>query len=204
VTASTDERTFTTNEDISSVRFWSRSFVERDETFRRLRENNPVSWHPPLETPELSPEVHGERGFWAVVRGEDVSHVSRHPELFSSDTAKYGSLSILLRPAHPAIVERPTFLGMNPHSEGVVEPWCADFVSWVMREARQEDAPAQEDRWRAIDSAIPRSASRSRPLHLLGEIARDVDGDLPRPDRERGLGASGRPVKGQLAGRRRL
>jgi cytochrome P450 len=96
------------------VSFWSRSFVERDETFRRLRENNPVSWHPPLETPEMPPEVHGERGFWAVVRGEDVSYVSRHHELFSSDTAKYGSLSILLRPAHPAIVERPTFLGMDP------------------------------------------------------------------------------------------
>jgi hypothetical protein len=68
VTTCTDERAFTTNEDISSVSFWSRSFADRDETFHRLRENHPVSWHPPLETPELPPEIHGERGFWAVVR----------------------------------------------------------------------------------------------------------------------------------------
>jgi cytochrome P450 len=105
---------FTTHEDISSVEFWSRPFVERDETFARLREHAPVSWHPPLETPELPPEVHGEPGFWAVVRGAEVAHVSRNHELFSSDEAKYGSGSILMRPADPAMVEKPTFLSMDP------------------------------------------------------------------------------------------
>ncbi|WP_329255817.1 cytochrome P450 [Actinoallomurus sp. NBC_01490] len=47
-----------------------------DEEFRRLRHESPVHWH---EDP------HGHvPGFWAVTRYDDVVHVSRHPELFSS------------------------------------------------------------------------------------------------------------------------
>jgi cytochrome P450 len=101
-------------EDVSSVAFWSRSFTERDETFRRLRATDPVSWHPPLETPGLSPGAHGEPGFWAVTRAADIAHVSRHPELFSSDEQTHGSLSILMRPVPRGYYERPTFIGMDP------------------------------------------------------------------------------------------
>jgi cholest-4-en-3-one 26-monooxygenase len=44
--------------------------------FRRLRRESPVYWHedPSRDVP----------GFWAVTRYDDVVHVSRHPELFSS------------------------------------------------------------------------------------------------------------------------
>ncbi|MFD9942230.1 cytochrome P450 [Nonomuraea sp. NPDC059023] len=42
------------------------------EQLRWLREHDPVHWHP------------GEPGFWAVTRYDDVVHVSRHSELFSS------------------------------------------------------------------------------------------------------------------------
>ncbi|MFD0854450.1 cytochrome P450, partial [Actinomadura adrarensis] len=55
---------------------------ERDgiphEAFAWLREHDPVHWHP-----DPNP---GVPGFWAVTRHEDVLHVSRHPELFSSHT----------------------------------------------------------------------------------------------------------------------
>jgi cytochrome P450 len=43
-------------------------------TFRRLRELEPVSW---------TPEPDGGRGYWSVVRYQDVLDVSRQPELFS-------------------------------------------------------------------------------------------------------------------------
>jgi cholest-4-en-3-one 26-monooxygenase len=46
------------------------------EQFKWLRDNDPVHWH--ADTAEDMP------GFWAVTRHEDVVHVSRHPELFSS------------------------------------------------------------------------------------------------------------------------
>ena len=47
-----------------------------DADLRRLRHESPVHWH---EDPD-----HGVPGFWAVTRYDDVVHVSRHPELFSS------------------------------------------------------------------------------------------------------------------------
>ncbi|GAA2419115.1 steroid C26-monooxygenase Cyp125 [Actinomadura vinacea] len=46
--------------------------------FAWLRENDPVHWHPDPND--------GVPGFWAVTRHEDVVHVSRHPELYSSHT----------------------------------------------------------------------------------------------------------------------
>src|SRR5262245_19038520 len=47
-----------------------------DAGFRRLRREAPVYWH--QDPNETSP------GFWAVTKYDDVVHVSRHPELFSS------------------------------------------------------------------------------------------------------------------------
>ncbi|MFF5259032.1 cytochrome P450 [Actinomadura viridis] len=48
------------------------------EAFTWLRDNDPVHWHrDPNE---------GVPGFWAITRHQDVIHVSRHPELFSSHT----------------------------------------------------------------------------------------------------------------------
>jgi len=44
-------------------------------TFRRLRDEQPLSWWP---------EHDGGKGFWAVTRYEDLLYVSRHVELFSS------------------------------------------------------------------------------------------------------------------------
>jgi cytochrome P450 len=43
--------------------------------FRRLRREAPLYWHP---------ERDGGRGFWVVSRYDDLKHVSRHPQLFSS------------------------------------------------------------------------------------------------------------------------
>jgi cholest-4-en-3-one 26-monooxygenase len=52
----------------------TRGFPE--DEFRRLRRESPVFWH---EDP-----AHDMPGFWAVTKYDDVVHVSRHPELFSS------------------------------------------------------------------------------------------------------------------------
>ena len=47
--------------------------------FRRLRAEEPVFWHEPTEhTP-------GGEGFWVVSRYDDVEHVFRSPDLFSSE-----------------------------------------------------------------------------------------------------------------------
>lgn len=104
------ERPATTDKDISSAAFWSQPFDERDKTFKWLRENAPVSWHPPLEG-DFPVEVHFERGFWAVVKAEDITYVSRNEDLFSSDQQIN---NIMLRPRFPQAIGRPSFLEMDP------------------------------------------------------------------------------------------
>jgi cytochrome P450 len=103
------EHPMTTDKDISSEAFWRQTFDERDGTFSWLRKNTPVSWHRPLEDPELSPDVHGEAGFWAVVRAADIQYVSQNNELFSSEIG-----SVMVRPRHPDFMPPPTFLEMDP------------------------------------------------------------------------------------------
>jgi cytochrome P450 len=103
------EHEFKTDKDISSQQFWSRSFAERDETFGWLRRNAPVSWHPPYEDPMMPPEIHGEAGFWAVTRADDIRTESQNHELFSSEGG-----GVSFRPSHPDLVFAPTFLEMDP------------------------------------------------------------------------------------------
>jgi cytochrome P450 len=103
---------YTTDRDISSVAFWDRDFEERDRTFGWLREHAPVSWHPPLEVPGLPPEVHGEAGFWALVRAAEVGYAAQHHELFSSDQERYGS--VMFKPTVPELLLPPTFMAMDP------------------------------------------------------------------------------------------
>ena len=104
------EHPSTNDQDISSVQFWAQTFEDREKTFRWLRNNDPVSWHPPLETEDLPPSIHGEKGFWAVTLAEDITYVSRNHEDFSSERGH-----VTLRPLYK--FERdaaPTFLIMDP------------------------------------------------------------------------------------------
>ena len=74
----------TTDIDISSVAFWTRTFDEREKAFAQLRSVAPVSWHRPYQTPGL-PKRNREAGFWAITRAADIAYVSRRHDLFSSE-----------------------------------------------------------------------------------------------------------------------
>ena len=69
--------------DISKTAFWASPAERREEAFRQLRELRPVSWQPPVEGPLLPPDS-DDRGYWAVVRHQDVVAVSRDSETFCS------------------------------------------------------------------------------------------------------------------------
>ena len=66
---------------ISPVGFWQLTAEEREPHFKILREERPVSWHPPLEGTLIPAPVDG---VWAITRNEDIAYVSKHPEIFSS------------------------------------------------------------------------------------------------------------------------
>ncbi len=99
----------TTDVDISSLAFWSKTFAERDEAFRELRRDAPVSWHAPMEDLDLTPEDHGQAGYWAVVRAEDITYVSQHHELFSSAKGQ-----TMLHPSRPEMRVAAAFLDQDP------------------------------------------------------------------------------------------
>lgn len=103
---------FTTDLDISSDEFWRKSFDEREKTFAQLRKTAPVSWHPTREAPDIPDELHGEMGFWAVVKNKDIEFVSQNQELFSSDAIKWGSP--FLRPVDPRFYGAANMLEMDP------------------------------------------------------------------------------------------
>src|SRR3954469_12179733 len=69
--------------DLGSLEFWDHPAEERDRAFALLRRDAPVSHHQPPDN-LLEVEQVDERGYWAVVRYEDIRHVSRNPDVFCS------------------------------------------------------------------------------------------------------------------------
>jgi cholest-4-en-3-one 26-monooxygenase len=74
------------------------------EQFSWLREHEPVYWHADGGEP-------GWPGFWAVTKHDDIAHVSRHPELFSSSRrlALFGEV-----PEEHIVLQRLMMLNMDP------------------------------------------------------------------------------------------
>jgi methyl-branched lipid omega-hydroxylase len=65
---------------LGSIEFWQLPEEEREETFKFLRDEHPISFH---EEPLIEGYGQGP-GFYALTRFEDVLYASRHPELFCS------------------------------------------------------------------------------------------------------------------------
>jgi cytochrome P450 len=97
---------------ISTLEFWSKTAQQRDETFRRLRAQRPVSWHRPIEGALMPPE---NDGVWAVTSHRHIVEVSKHPEIFCS------GLGIQLEEVPPDILEAASsFLAMDGPRHGAL------------------------------------------------------------------------------------
>src|SRR5438270_9308092 len=69
--------------DLGSLEFWDQPAEVRDRAFALLRRDAPVSHHqPPVDI--LGVTERDERGYWAIVRHEDIRRVSRDPATFCS------------------------------------------------------------------------------------------------------------------------
>src|SRR5438270_8246198 len=69
--------------DLGSLEFWDRPAEVRDRAFALLRRAAPVSHHQPPED-ILGVTERDERGYWAIVRYDDIRRVSRDPATFCS------------------------------------------------------------------------------------------------------------------------
>ena len=66
---------------ISPLSFWDMTAEEREPSFKILRDERPISWHPPIEGTVVPADIDG---VWAVTRNEDICFVSKNPDLFCS------------------------------------------------------------------------------------------------------------------------
>lgn len=67
----------------SPLSFWAKTAREKDEVYKVLRAEHPISWQPPAEG-SMMPQYGEDVGYWAVVRHSDIVTVSRDPQTFSS------------------------------------------------------------------------------------------------------------------------
>lgn len=68
-------------DSISELSFWAKTAEEREETFKKLRAEAPISWHRPIEGALIPSE---NPGIWVVTSHELIQEVSKNPQLFCS------------------------------------------------------------------------------------------------------------------------
>jgi cytochrome P450 len=93
--------------DVSSKTFWAQTSEKRDETFARLRREDPVSWQRPVQD-AVNPDP-DDPGYWAVVKHAEIAEVSRDSKSYISGQ---GVLFDLLPPYFLELSQ--SFLAMDP------------------------------------------------------------------------------------------
>ncbi len=110
------------------------------EAFRILRNEDPISWTPPTDQ---------AKGHWNLVKYEDVLHVSRHPELFSSErgiiqfeplnpdeamaaATGNGKMLITMDPPRHVKLRRLVNKGFTPRAVAAMEPMFREVTAELL------------------------------------------------------------------------
>ena len=165
--------------DLGALEFWDQPAEVRDESFAILRREAPLSRH------NAPPDVLGigdydDRPYWAIVRHEDVRHVSRNADVFcSSQGVQFGD-------APPEMLEASqSFLAMDaPRHTKLRKLVQAAFTPRQIR--RIEDA-IRANAARIVEEAGPTGGgdfveliAKRLPLQTISDMI-----GVPEADRER-------------------
>jgi len=74
--------------------FWALPWNEREEAFKVLRRDKPVSWHPDAAVEGSAIEFPVGNGYYALTTYRDVQEASRHPEVFLSGPGAVSTLDL--------------------------------------------------------------------------------------------------------------
>jgi methyl-branched lipid omega-hydroxylase len=74
--------------------FWSRPWDEREEAFKLLRREKPVSWHPDPTVEGSAIDFPVGNGYYALTTYQDIQTASRHPEVFLSGPGAVSTLDL--------------------------------------------------------------------------------------------------------------
>jgi cytochrome P450 len=153
--------------ELSSRAFWARPDHEREEAFRVLRDERPVSWHPPVDGLLMA---HDDPGYWAVVCHEDVVTVSRHPEVFCSGRG------VIYEDVPAALLEASqSFLAMDdPRHARLRRLISAAFtprqVARIERQIRREAKAVVDDMQALSEGDFVTEVSRRIPMATFSEM----------------------------------
>jgi cytochrome P450 len=153
------------------------------DTYAWLRERDPIHWNEPFmrsyDNSAIQPPP--QRGFWALTRFADVSHVSRHPELFSSEqgTALMGDVW-----PHDLWMWRQQLIHMDPprhtHFRRVLSQ------GFTPRRIRELHRFIEERCSAIVDELVERgpcdfvdAVAKELPLQVVGELFGMPHGDFP-------------------------
>ncbi len=70
--------------DLSDMEFWKRPWAEREEAFKVLRRERPISKYQEIAVEGGIVDIPAGPGYYALTRYRDVAEASRHPEIFLS------------------------------------------------------------------------------------------------------------------------
>ena len=183
------------------------------EAFKVLRRESPLTWYPPTEY---------MKGRWHLVKYEDVLHVSRHPEIFSSErgivqfepinpdpaaaaTSGNGKMLITMDPPRHVKVRRLVNKGFTPRAVIAMEPHIREIARRLLERSA---AKGESDFVIDVASQLPLAVicgmmgvpDEDWPLmfrltnKVLGSGDPEYQDDVPVE--ERGTGAAARATGG--------
>jgi cholest-4-en-3-one 26-monooxygenase len=139
--------------------------------FAKLREESPVHWIPEREGP----------GFWALTRHDDIVHVSKHPETFSSER---GGTNIFDVPEADLAITRTLLINMDPPQHVkfrrlVRQGFTPNRVKLLLPRVRERAAKLVDALVEKGECDFVREVAAELPLQVIAEL-------LGIPDDERG------------------
>lgn len=150
--------------NVASDAFWAQDAPVREQAYKILRDSQPISWQPPIET-AVVPDP-DDPGFWAVVRHADIVEVSRRSDVFVSG---YGVMFDLLPPMFLEMAM--SFLAMdNPQHDKLRKIVSAAFTPRQIQ--RIDDVIA--DRAKKIVAAV----RDKEQVDFVADIARHLPVDM--------------------------
>ena len=170
--------------DLGSLEFWDHPAEERDRAFAILRRDAPVSHHHPPDN-LLEVEEIDERGYWAVVRYEDIRYVSRNPEIFcSGQGTQFGD-------APPEMLEASqSFLAMDAPRHTKLRGLVSS--AFTPRQVKRIEDGIRERAGQIVDEAAPTGGgdfvaliAKRLPLWTISDMM-----GIPDADRERVVDAA--------------
>lgn len=128
--------------DLSAPEFWAQTPEAKHAAFAELRREQPVSFWP--ETEWLVPNAPSRgNGYWAVTRYDDILHMSKNPEIWSSAEGIsvggtrpearefFGSMIVLDDPRHVRL-RKLVSAGFTPRMTRRVEQIVAEVAASVV------------------------------------------------------------------------